>query len=207
MGALSGKVGAVHLPTSAVPIAGVALATTADASKTRYTITDATKRYLDPASAVTVKKNGVTQSSGYKIEHAGGVVVFDVALTTEVITVDASYFTVAEAGGFFNWSVELNADLEEETTFASNGWKEYRPTLKGWSASAEMYWQNGDQHTRIVAGKSIVLILYVNDTAGQLQRYEGYAQLAADSVTAEASGLVQENIDFVGDGPLFYRAG
>ena len=48
-----------------------------------------------------VKKDGVEVTSGYKIEYPGGVIVFDEALNTEVITVSGKYITVEQLAGFF----------------------------------------------------------------------------------------------------------
>jgi len=47
---------------------------------------------------------------------------------------------MVQAGGFFNWSVDGDADDEDATTFASGGWKEFDRTLLSWSGSAEAHW-------------------------------------------------------------------
>lgn len=202
--ALAGKVGAVHVQTSAAPVAFVDEATTGDAAKKRYTINNAAKRYWDKNTAITVKKNAVVQTSGFTIEYAGGVVVFDVALTTEAITVSGSSLTVAQAGGFFNWSADLGAEMSDVTTFASNSWKEHIPTIKEFSGSAEAYW--GDDTFFNKLGMEVVVVLYADAGSAKI-RFEGFAIIIGDSIETSVDAVIQESINFQGVGPLYYREG
>ncbi|MCL5045569.1 MAG: hypothetical protein M1598_01980 [Actinobacteria bacterium] len=203
--ALSGKVGAVYRQTTDPAVAFVDEATTADASYTRYQITNPAKRYWDKSQAVTVKKNSVIQSSGFKIEHLSGFVVFDAALLgTDVVTVSGSYLTVSQVGGMFNWSLDVEAETEEVTTFASAGWKEYLPTNIGFSGSAEAYW--GDASFFTALGTEVILVFYV-DVGASKKRYEGYGVISKDGVEVAHDAVVQESIDFQGSGKLYYREG
>ncbi|MDA8212160.1 MAG: hypothetical protein M0021_09825 [Clostridia bacterium] len=202
--ALQGKLGAVYVQTSAAPVAFVDEATTADAAKKRYTITNTAKRYWDKNTAVTVKKDAVVQTTGFTIEYAGGVVVFDTALTTEVITVSGSSLTVAQSGGFFNWSADMGADMSDITTFMSSGWKEFQSALKEWSGSAEAYW--GDSSFFDKLGTEVVVVLYADSGAAKY-RFEGFAIITGDGIEANVDDVVQEGIDFQGVGPLYYHEG
>lgn len=201
--ALAGKVGAVYVQTSAAPVAFLDEATTANAAYTRYTITNATKRYWDKNTAVTVKKNSVVQTTGFTIEYTGGVVVFDTPLLgTDVVVVSGNYLTVAQSGGFFNWSADTGADMSDITTFASNGWKEVQPTVKEWSGSAEAFW--GDSSFFDKLGTEVVVVLYV-DAGAAKYRFEGFAIITGNGIEVNVDDVVQESIDFQGVGPLYYR--
>jgi hypothetical protein len=188
--------------TSDAPIAFTDEATTADATLKRFTITDAVERYWDKNTDVVVKKNNAAITAGFHLEYAGGVVVFDEALLgTDSITVSGKYVTVAQAGGMFNWSVDLSIDTQEKTTFVSGDWKEYEATIAGFSGSAEAYW--GDDQFFQALGTEVILALYINETGPVA--YEGYAIIAGDGITADVNELIQEDIEFTGDGPVYLR--
>lgn len=201
--AIAGRVGAVFLETADEPIPFTKKATTADETQTRYIITDVSTRYWDKLSAITVYVNDTLVTSGYELEHCGGVVVFNIPLTADdLVTVSGQSVTVAQRGGFFNWSCELSADTADITTFQSGGWKENLPTIKGFTASAESYW--GDSEFLQSLGKEVIIALYVDNTASK-KRYEGYAVLSADKVETAVADIINESIELEGTGRLFYR--
>lgn len=200
--ALAGKLGAVYLQTDAAPTAFTNEATTANTARTRYTITNTVKRYWSKGVALVVKVGGVTVTTGYTLEYAGGVVVFDVAQAVgAVVTVSGSYVVVAQAGGFFDWSLEPTMDTQEKTTFQSNGWKEYKTTIKGFTVSAEAFW--GDERFFNTLGTELIIVLYVGVAA--ITRYEGYAVVSSDGISTAVDELIQETVEFTGDGPICYR--
>lgn len=203
--ALAGLVAAVYKQTTDAVVVFTDEATTGDAGHTRYQIDNVAKRYWDKSETVTVKKNNVIQADGFTIEHLSGFVVFDVALQpTDVVTVSGKYLTVSQVGGMFNWSLDLEADEEEVTTFASGGWKEFLVSNLGFSGSAEQYW--GDDEFFQALGTEVILVLYTDAGAGKI-RYEGYAVISGDGIEAPQDGIVQETVNFRGTGPLFYREG
>jgi hypothetical protein len=202
--AMAGKVGAVYASRAdAAPVPFTNEATTPDAVRKRYQVTDPDCRYWDPETPVTVRVDGDIVSAGFTLEGAGGFVVFDEAQDSKaVVTVSGSALSIDQAGGFFNWSIDAEVDEEDATTFESGGWKEYEPILKGWSGSAEAFW--GDKRFFESLGKVVVVKLFVD--AGPSQTcLEGYAIITAEGVEASVNALVQQSIDFRGVGPLCLR--
>jgi hypothetical protein len=200
--AIAGKLGAVYVQTTDAATAFTNEATTKNGDFTRWTITAATKRYWDKDTAVTVKKNGGTITTGFTIEYVGGVIVFNPAiLTSDVITVSGKYWTVSQVGGFFNWSLDAAVATEEATAFGDS-FKGYVPTLAEWSGSAEKYW--GDAAFLTALGTEVVVVLYA-DASSSYARYEGFAVITADGAETPVDGLITETIDFTGNGALYYR--
>lgn len=202
--AIAGRVGAVWISDiNVAPTAFTTQATTADGARLRYQVTNGAFRYWPLDATITVFRNAVPVTTGFTLERAGGFVVFDVAQGGgDTITVSGSALTVITAGGMFNWSVEPEAESADATTFASNGWKEFRQTDRAWSGSAEAFW-GGDQLFKSW-GNIIVVRLFVD--AGASQRcYEGFALITTDSVESPVDGLIEESIDFEGIGPLYFR--
>lgn len=201
--AIAGHVGAVYIETADPPAAFTKKVTQADSSYTQYRITDTSKRYWDKNSPVLVYVNDALVSTGFDIEHCGGVVVFAVALTAEdTVTVSAMSVSVAQRGGFFNWSCDLSSDTSEVTTFQSEGWKENMPTIKGFTASADSYW--GDSEFAHSLGKEVIIALFVDNTTSK-KRYEGYAVISSDSIETAVDDIINETIEFEGIGRLYYR--
>lgn len=202
--AITGMTGAVYVSdVNTAPVSFSDKPCTGDAQRKRYQINDSDMRYWDPSTPVLVEVNGVPVASGFALEYAGGYVVFDEALgVDDEVTVSGKALTLIQAGGFFNWSVDGDADDAEATTFESQGWKEFKRALVGWSGSAEAYW--GDTQFFDSLGKTVVVKLFVD--AGPAQDcLEGFAVINGEGIENPVDGLVQETIDFTGTGPLYIR--
>lgn len=202
--AIAGKVGGVYVSDIKIPpVPFLDAATTADATFTRYQVTDPAHRYWVPDYPILVEKNGVPVTSGFELEYAGGFVVFDEPLLEgDIVTVSGEALTITQAGGFFNWSIDTDSEDAECTTFKSGGWKEFLPVLKGWSGAAGAYW--GDTRFFEALGLLVVVKLFVDKGPSQ-SCLEGFAIISGDGIEAPADGLVEESIDFTGTGPLYPR--
>ena len=202
--AITGMVGGVYVSDNSIPpVPFLDATTTGDAARKRYQVVDPAHRYWPLDAEVTVKVNAVEVTTGFRLERAGGYVEFDDVLGAEdVVTVSGKALTLAQAGGFFNWSIDGDGEDADATTFASQGWKESVRTLKGWSGSAEAYW--GDTRFFDSLGKTVVVKLFVD--AGEAQDcLEGFAIINGEGIENPVDGLVQESIDFTGTGPLYIR--
>ena len=202
--AISGMTGAVYVSdVNTAPVSFSDKPCTGDTERKRYQINDTSLRYWDPTYPVLVEVNGEPVLSGFTLEHAGGYIVFNNALDAgDEVTVSGKALKLIQAGGFFNWSIDGDADDAEATTFASGGWKEYKRALVGWSGSAEAYW--GDTRFFDSLGEVVVVKLFVD--AGPAQDcLEGFAIINGDGIENPVDGLVQETIDFTGTGPLYLR--
>lgn len=200
MGAISGKVGSIYMKTDAVATTFTNEACTNTGDNTTYYITNDAKRYWDKDTAVVVKVDSVINAN-VTIDHVGGRITFATPLTgLQVVTVSGKYWTVSEMAGFYNWSLDVSADMEDSTTFQSNGWREFTPTLNGFNISAEAYWSDGTFTNRLT--EEVVVSLYVNESSDL--RYEGYAYITNNSIETPVEGLVSETVEFTGNGELYY---
>ena len=202
--AITGMTGAVYVSdVNTAPVSFSDKPCTGDTERKRYQIDDPDLQYWDPDTPVLVEVNDSPVSTGFTLEHAGGFVVFDTALgADDTVAVSGKALTLIQAGGFFNWSIDGDADDAEATTFESQGWKEFARTLKGWSGSAEAYW--GDTQFFDSLGKTVVVKLFVDSGPSQ-DCLEGFAVINGEGIENPVDGLVQESIDFTGTGPLYIR--
>lgn len=114
--AITGMIGAVYVSDiNTAPISFTDQATTKDATLTRYQVTNTAYRYWPLDATITVKKNGTVVSSGYKLERAGGYVVFDSPLQgTDVVTVSGQALTLVQCGGFLIGVLILNKKQQNQ---------------------------------------------------------------------------------------------
>lgn len=180
--------------------------TTADGTRTRYQLTAAARRYLDPNQPIVVQQdnagggvyatvNPSVTADEYTIEHATGTVVFKTAraVGTQVRLASGWYFTTSHVGGAHSWSMDLGVDIEDCTEFGA-AWREKVTTLKDGSADVDRWWLDHSLVQRIVDGAAVVLVLHADYAAGS--RYVAPARIASDSIEAAVDGLVEEALSF-----------
>jgi hypothetical protein len=203
--AIAGMTGAVYVSdVNTAPISFTDEPCTGDVTRKRFQIDDPSLRYWSP-NTVTVEVEGIAVTSGFILESVGGTVVFEEARDIyDEVTVSGKALTLVQAGGFFNWNLDGDGEDVDATTFASEGWKEFVRTLKGWSGSAEAYW--GDTQFFDSLGKTVVMQLFLGSGEDKTC-LEGMAIINGDGVETPVEGLVQETVDFTGTGPLYIREG
>jgi hypothetical protein len=202
----AGKVAAIYAGTGAA-VAMTDEATTADATKKRYTVTAEAKRYIPLDAAVTVKVNGSAVTTGYTVERAGGVIVFATALTTEAVTVTSTYVAVAAVGGMYAWKGSFEAPTQEDSDFACGGYESHASLgVVSGKVSCSRYFQNTGADLAAIVGNTFLLKCFI-DTGTSKTRYEGWAVLTSDSIDADPAKLIDESLDAVFTGGFYYREG
>lgn len=107
------------------------------------------------------------------------------------------------------WSVNIQADTADTTTFASGGWKENVQTLKSWSGSVTCVFDGGADTgeaaliTSLTAGSTVAMVLLTAATgAGDAETYTGTANVTSMPVASEVSGVIEVSFSFEGTGAL-----
>ena len=102
-----------------------------------------------------------------------------------------------------NWSMELDADDIDVTSFDSNGWKEYIAGSRGWSGSFEGNFVPDDTD-----GQGALILAWVNSENVELQldvnediSFSGSAMVTL-SLDAAVDDKVTFSCDFQGSGEL-----
>lgn len=107
---------------ASIKVAGAAVSMTNEAASTtdRYTyqITNAAKRLIDKDTAVVVKVNGVTGSTGFTINHLLGKVVFTAQKSAEdVITISGKYLPLSLAASAYDFTYGKEVDAYDVSRF------------------------------------------------------------------------------------------
>lgn len=208
--AITGMTAAVYIPSpnESSPFTAISCISSSPDNR-RYRVTQSSAYYWDQDTPIKVEiseDSGPFQEikSGFKLEHVGGFIVFDVAKDPSVFEVQVSgkAYTLSQSGGFFNWSVDFDADDVETNAFINDGWKTFQRVLLGWSGSAEAFW--GDTTFYDLLGTKMIIQLFISKGTS-LDRLEGYVILSGEGIETPVEGLVEESISFTGTGPLYLR--
>lgn len=174
-------------------------------STTRFHITAAAKRYLDPATAVLVYDDDVLQTSGYHIE-GGCHIVFDSAPTA--VTVSGAYLTPAEITLVQGWELNLEMEIYEITALGATARTYQSSGLLGWSGSFERFYESAageadpPWYAAAVANASKIIVrLFEDQPSGYV--WTGWATPTewTQSVPLE---LERETFGFTGEGMPVY---
>src|SRR6056297_270606 len=201
--ATAGKVGAVYAPIETDGTIDTSTTTDTFSGDDTTTTFQLTNEYITKNS-VTVTVGG-SPTKAYDLNRITGELEFDTAPVsgTDNITVDYTHLNgIEQVGGFFEWTVDEEAGLEESPEFGDSV-VTHTQTLESWSGSADMYFGVDDRFDGWV-GERVVLAFYIDDTAGTLQRFEGWGIIGTKSTTVPVDGLVEQSIDLEGQSKLVY---
>ena len=118
--------------------------------------------------------------------------------------------TPALVGDFREWTLNVEADMFEVSTFGSSGWSEFQPNLNGASGSVSGYW-NVQGSTTMKAIQTHLLSqstdpakvsLLVNNSAQD--GYTGSAWITAIQPGASVDNIVPFNANFTFHGAVSY---
>lgn len=101
-----------------------------------------------------------------------------------------------------SWSISIEADTLEFTSFDSGGWKENKGSLKSWSGSIEGFADSTStaKLNDIETGDTIWIQLDEGGTGSG--RYSGLAVVTAKNVESSTAELVSVSFDVTGTGQL-----
>lgn len=182
-------------------------ATTANAARTIYSITDQAKRYWDDTATLTVQKStdaGATwtAATGYTAQYPGGAITFTSAQAVgTLVRVSGKYLTTTTIGQAYEWSLDLALDTTDTSAFGDT-WRAFTPSQRGASASLTAWWLDDAALTLLTNGGRCAVALHTGTG-----RYEGFARLTSDAVAAAVGSAVGDDLAFTYDGQVYYTAG
>ena len=210
--ALAGKSASVKI-TATVPTTALAETFTAVAgSSVAYQIDDTTMRHWERNPNTTTRPRmlwgGSTAGvSSYTVNHVQGIVTF-ASTTATAVTGDVEYLTASAVAQGREWSLNVDRDMFEVSTFQSGGWREFQQNVNGAQVSIGRYFigpgstSASEIFDRLNVDQDLIVELLPSDSAGD--RYEGYAFITSDQIEASVDGIVGENFDLTIDGTLYY---
>lgn len=104
-----------------------------------------------------------------------------------------------------SYSLEETADTVEDTSMG-DAYRTFKTTLKGWSGSVDVFWDETDTNGQValVVGAEVTANFFPEGaTAGQSEKYySGTAIVTGKTVTGSFDGMVESTITLQGTGAL-----
>lgn len=104
-----------------------------------------------------------------------------------------------------SYSLEETADTVEDTSMG-DAYRTFKTTLKGWSGSVDVFWDETDTNGQValVVGAEVTANFFPEGaTAGQTEKYySGTAIVTGKTVTGSFDGMVESTITLQGTGAL-----
>lgn len=103
-----------------------------------------------------------------------------------------------------SWTIDHTSDTIDVTTMSTSGnYRLFLPSLKTWSGSVSVVWDEADTgQDAAVLGTEVTLKVYPDSDSTGKAYYYGSAIITSSSQTASYDGLVERTINFTGTGAL-----
>lgn len=115
-------------------------------------------------------------------------------------TVKVGANAVAEIRSF---SLDETADSAEDTTMGDS-YRSYKTTLKAWSGSVDVFWDETDTlgQSALIVGAEVTINFYPEGATSADAYMTGNAIVTSKTVNASFDGLVESSIKLQGTGTL-----
>lgn len=102
-----------------------------------------------------------------------------------------------------SYSVEETADTVEDTSMGDS-YRTFKTTLKGWSGSVDVFWDETDTTGQgaLVPGAEVNIRFYPEGAASADVYYTGQAIVTGKTITGSFDGMVESTITVQGTGAL-----
>jgi hypothetical protein len=193
---------AVSMPTepmSDISASGFAVRTT-------YAVTNAVKRYFDPATPLVIQQSldsGGTWNAVTPDLIAAGFVQFvtprQAAPLAQIRVLSGKYLPYVKIIGGKEWDLTNDMAMVDSTVFGQNSHNFVAVALSDGTASVKRFWQ--DDSLRSLMGNLMVLVLYIDATTQPAgPRYEMLALLKGDAIKQQVASLEEEDLTFAING-------
>lgn len=205
MALIKGKLGAIYIaqyPASSMTNE----ATTSSGSATIFTITDEDKRFVDPDTAIVIDyPDNATPVTDYAtFQYPGGIVTWAVTPGVGSVFITGKYLTIAQVGECQNWTLEIQNDFVDVTSFGDTAREQY-PMMRSSTIQIQGMYVDSAMFAELVStNPRIGFDLFLDATGGSEVRYTGYAVLASTNISADVGGIVEQPLSLnVIDGPYY----
>lgn len=102
-----------------------------------------------------------------------------------------------------SYSIEQTADTTEDTTMGDS-WRTHKTTLKAWSGTVDVYWDETDTNgqSALVVGSEVTANFYPEGSTTGDVYLTGTAIVTGKTVSASFDGMIESTITLQGTGAL-----
>ena len=211
--AIAGKHSRIKIMSDAPAVPFAEEATTADALRVAYSITNRTKRYWSKNDLVIVETSPDGEvwtivTSGFRIAFAGGRIVFAVAQPVGTqVRVSGAFVTVTTAAETREYSMTINNGTEDATVLESGGSRRRVYTIQDATGSLSGFYNVNDLLAEYLLGsKKLVIELDFDSTDLDGEYYAFYALIPSKELATAVEGLVTTSTSWESDGDILIEA-
>lgn len=178
-------------------------ATTGDANDLIFTIDDRDKKYWDRNVPITVERNGsLVPENEYRAQYAGGRVYFWQAQNPgDTITVSGSFVAVVIAAECNEYTMAIDAEMDDVTVFESDGWRERLAGIGGISGTVSGFYNINNLFTeRLLAQEPLILEMMPDRFNTEI--FAVYVVMENQELSAAVEGAVETSVSWQSDGDL-----
>lgn len=204
MSALKGR--RARVLVTGPPVALTTAATTALSGRTVFQVTNTAWRVWPAVGQVLVERSTdgntwkTVPASEYELDRLFGKVVFAAAQAAGAqIRVSGEYLPLSLAAASKSFSYSLRANLEERNTFDDpDDYVRRRQTLLDVGGSLGRWYELDPYFADALASEEPVVIEIWSSSAAAAPDLRARAHLAQTQVSAEAAGLIEEEVEWEG---------
>lgn len=212
MSALKGR--RAQVLVAGEPAAFLNAPTTANGARTVYQVTDPLLRLWSADAEITVRRSpdgeewDVVPPSEYTLDRLFGRVIFDdVQPAGALVQVSGEYQPLSVAAAARSYSYSITATLQERTAFDDpDDYQRRRQTLLDVSGSIGRWYTLDPYFADALASGEPVVIEFWSDRDAAAPDLRVRALIGQDQVSAEAAGLVEQEIEWEGTADIDGRA-
>ncbi len=216
MAALAGKKCDFYVTAGAsVPMTNEAMTDIAAAgypARTTYAVTNAVKRYFDPATALVIQQSLDSGGSWNPVTPdlvQAGLIQFvtprQLSPLAQLRVSSGSYLPYARVGGGHEWGLNPAVAILESTEFMQTSKHHVSTSTDEGTFAVKRYWL--DDTMRAVLGGRMVVIAFLDATTQPAgPRYEFLAMLKDAPHKQPVVGLIEEDLNFEIDGDVSFLA-
>lgn len=200
--AIIGKNTRIKATSADAPIPFNNEATTANAERTEYTITNKTKRYWDKGTKVTVTIEPAYHEH-YYIEHAGGKIVFDKPLPGgSTVNVSGAFVTTSLVAECRECSIAMSNPASDTTVYEIPGRRKQATIPEASGTLTGFYNVNDNLKDFMFEGRPIIIEADFDSLDGAGEIFCCYAILDSNEVRTAIADPVGKTASWQSDGPL-----
>ena len=213
MAIVKGRLGSIYMAKyGAGATAMTNEATTANIAATVFTITDETKRFIDPDTAVVIDyPDNATPVTNYSsIQYPGGIVTWAITPGGGSVFITGKYLAVAAVGQCRSWTLDFSTEMVDVTEFGDT-FRVMQPLITNATATIEGFYADAALFNEMISTSPRLgidlFVEYDAVTPANCKRYTGYGTLGSSNITVDAGGVIEQpfTVNF-SDGP-YYVAG
>jgi hypothetical protein len=202
MMATAGKNARIRVMSDAAPVTFTNEATTANATRTEYKITNPVKKYWDKGTPVVVTVTPASTISRW-VRHAGGVVVFDQPLDVgATVTVSGAYVTTALAAEVSEYNVTLANPTTDVSVLEVEGRRKISTYTDATGTITGFYNVDNLLQDKILEAKPVIIEMDFDSTNEDGEVFAVYARLNSHEVSSAVDGAVGATVGWESDGAI-----